>query len=79
MNLYAVVSGGRAYVMPAPNIQAASQFVRHRRPGVRVVRVTDLNVLANAGLLTNPAHILQHLTGIDCGAVARYLEQVVHG
>jgi len=44
MNIYTVVSGLGWYLMPAPNIQAASQFVRHW-PGVKVRRVTDEHVV----------------------------------
>ncbi len=38
MNTYRVTAGSVAYLMHAPNIQAASQFVKHW-PGVTVRRI----------------------------------------
>lgn len=38
MNFYRVTTGCRCYTMRAPNIQAASQFVRHW-PSVTVSRI----------------------------------------
>lgn len=61
MNLYRVKAGPIAYLMHAPSIQAASQFVKHW-PGVTVYRVTYLANFISPEmreLLTAPARAAQ--------------------
>lgn len=50
MNFYQVTTGQRQYVFHARNIQVASQFVRHQRPGVIVTRINYAQFL---GMLKN--------------------------
>lgn len=71
MNIYAVIADHKlAYLMPAPNIQAASQFVKHWRPGVKVARVSDPRVLSS--LL---GHAVDHKTVAK--SLARHLRSPV--
>lgn len=50
MNFYQVTTNGQQYTFHARNIQVASQFVRHWRPGVIVTRINYAQFL---GMLRN--------------------------
>lgn len=69
MKLYCVTVPGRSWTMTAPNIQAASQFVKHC-PSVRLrticPMVLDIEVATGAGL-----DALAQFAGCNCGGKDR--------